>query len=551
MQSVLNVKDYGAFGDGAHDDTAAIQAALDDLSRIVSAPSVMRDETSCDGFLEGPYKAWAAWAVAVYFPAGVYRLCGRLRIPYAQGFRIFGDGGRWGGIVYGDVPGGTVLRQDVDDEPIFAFEQNFTHGWTIERLAFTWANDQGAPPSETLENRPGAVGIWFSSVPLTAPLPSNIDYYNARVSECTFQRCWRGIALDDRTEKDGGPAVPITLWGTEIAACGFWHLAGAAVSLRNAPGRYFGMPSNALRNLYVTNNSPRPNGEPQIVVDTQSACVMDTLDLEGSQNTNGPTVIYAGGTVAMTGVHIEHVAVVKAYYRLIYVNQGPTTISGLTVDGFLNARPPRNTDPNPFGSIIHAEDCNLVLSGATGYRTPDAALDGIALEGGHAYLVTANGKSSVRLLGTPNFPNPKLPLGGIPNDPLYKYQVRLWDPYALGTAIPSAVVESEPARVLEQLTVAPLAAGAAVTVTVTIPGARPGDVVAAGAASGAPPELLVSGSVAVNDKVRLRLFNSGPAPVNASGWWSLAAGNGFASGGPQMVDTDIESFPPYPMPSVG
>ena len=109
---------------------------------------------------------------------------------------------------------------------------------------------------------------------------------------------------------------------------------------------------------------------------------------------------------------------------------------------------------------------------------------------------------------------------------------------------------TDPVRVLRQVTAAPLAAGAKATLTVIVSGTRPGDVVTAGPPAGVPPELLVAGSVAVSDRVRLRLSNSGTAAVDPSGLWALAAGNGLASGGPQMVATDAESFAPYPMASV-
>lgn len=548
VPSVLNVKDFGAMGDGAHDDRAAIQSALDALVR--SATSTSREEPSCDGQSELTLDAWDPWAVAVYFPAGVYRLCGRLHIPATRGFRLFGDGGRWGGTIYRtgdgrDVPGGTVLRQDVDNEPIFAFEQNYTHGWAIERFAFTWANDQGAPPAATLATRPGAVGVWFSSVPLSAPLPTNIDYYNARISECTAFRGWRGVALDDRTEAQGGPQVPITLWGAEIASSGFWDMAGSAVRLANAPGRYFGMPSNALRDLYVVNRSDYKNSEPQIHVAEQGSCVMDSLDLEG--RFHAPT-LYAGGSVAISGLYFEHLDLRQPYYRAVYLNAGSATISGMSVDGLFDAT--LAGDPNTLGSIIHADACNLVLSGALGYRAPSAEGTGIWLLGGDAVLVTSSGGSSVHLASRPHFPNPRLPVGGDPQDPLYKYQVRLWDPYLNGTPAPEAIVWAEPVRRLWQLTASPLGSGTELTVSVPLPGARPGDLVTLGPPVGVPADLLVSGSVVANDAVRLWLFNAGTGPANPSGWWAVAAGNGFSAGAPQMVGPPTSAaFAPYPMAS--
>jgi hypothetical protein len=45
------------------------------------------------------------------------------------------------------IPTGSLLRQDTDDTPIFRFEKTDTWGVTIERLGFTWKNQQGPPPN--------------------------------------------------------------------------------------------------------------------------------------------------------------------------------------------------------------------------------------------------------------------------------------------------------------------------------------------------------------------------------------------------------------------
>jgi hypothetical protein len=111
------------------------------------------------------------------------------------------------------------------------------------------------------------VGILFAHRSGGPPKP-NVDYFNGRIAECTFDRGWRGVALDDRPETEGGTGVPITLWGSEIASCRFTELSGSAVRLVNAPGLYFGMPSNALRDLFVQ-NWQRENVEPQVAVETQ------------------------------------------------------------------------------------------------------------------------------------------------------------------------------------------------------------------------------------------------------------------------------------------
>jgi hypothetical protein len=83
MPDIVNVKDYGAFGDGIHDDTAAIQAAIDAAFGPASAPK--------NGVRNLP----------LYIPAGTYKVTSQLLLTTVQSGFMFGDGSSLSHIVYG------------------------------------------------------------------------------------------------------------------------------------------------------------------------------------------------------------------------------------------------------------------------------------------------------------------------------------------------------------------------------------------------------------------------------------------------------------------
>jgi len=63
-QFFLNVRDFGAKGDGATDDTAAIQAAIDACRFPATSKLLTKRNSPCEGF---------AWGGTVFIPAGEYR----------------------------------------------------------------------------------------------------------------------------------------------------------------------------------------------------------------------------------------------------------------------------------------------------------------------------------------------------------------------------------------------------------------------------------------------------------------------------------------------
>src|SRR3954465_7654990 len=74
---IVNVRDYGATGDGSTDDYAAIRAALDAALGPVSSP-----HGNAVKFTNRP----------VWFPRGNYQTTGYFHLPKVQGGHIFGDG---------------------------------------------------------------------------------------------------------------------------------------------------------------------------------------------------------------------------------------------------------------------------------------------------------------------------------------------------------------------------------------------------------------------------------------------------------------------------
>jgi hypothetical protein len=74
---IINVKDFGATGNGSSDDAAAIQSAFDAAFGPASAP-----HDNGGGILNRP----------VYFPKGQYKILTPVRVTAVWGGRIFGDG---------------------------------------------------------------------------------------------------------------------------------------------------------------------------------------------------------------------------------------------------------------------------------------------------------------------------------------------------------------------------------------------------------------------------------------------------------------------------
>jgi hypothetical protein len=110
---IINVKDFGAVGDGVHDDTTNVQAAFDAAFGPASSP-----HGNANRFLNVP----------VYFPAGTYKITAPLYLTYVVGGWIFGAGENCTRIEYGgSLSGNTVIANGIT--PLI-----MTNGFSYSRM---------------------------------------------------------------------------------------------------------------------------------------------------------------------------------------------------------------------------------------------------------------------------------------------------------------------------------------------------------------------------------------------------------------------------------
>ena len=158
---VGNVKDFGAVGDGVTDDTAALQAAIDEI---------------CDA--QG----------ILLFPPGTYALSASLTFPN-KSFVIRGSG-----------PTATNISEIPGSGQIKLFDLSGTNGPSvvIEQMGFFGPTGGPGYGGDGLyfsaSNGVSVVNCWFGGL-LNGVNKANDSSY-VRLLDCTFEYCYNGITFD-------------------------------------------------------------------------------------------------------------------------------------------------------------------------------------------------------------------------------------------------------------------------------------------------------------------------------------------------------------------
>lgn len=302
-------------------------------------------------------------------------------------------------------------------------------------------------------------------------------------------------------------------------------LSGAAISLWIAD-LVEGDPSNAIRSIFVENYFV-PNQEPQIRLYGQSGATLDNVDLEGSK-TRVMRVI--DSNLDITNLYLEHVEIpATSYPTLLTFYGGRHRIHGLNVDGSVDA------DDTSSAIITAGAQTEVVVSGVIVNPHDPSEADpnsgGFTPLNGDAALF-GGGEGTYTLLDRARMP-------------VYPASVRAnwaglnqYGTYdALHTYGDADQVRVPEAKATLAVKLPAIPAGAVHTLTLTVPGAKPGDVVRLGPPPDLPAGLLVTGVATAVDTVEVRVFNptTTSTPSQAARTWTLLTGGGPQAGAPQPL----------------
>ena len=200
----VNVKHFGAVGDGITDDTVAIQSAVN----------------YCTTTLSGGV------AINLHFSQGKYKILEPINIPSSYGFSITGDGRESTQIIQ-HTNGATILY--MSSAGAAYGHRNFV----ISGLLFSYDQQQ------TSANNSKAIDcIGFNWV----------------IENCGFSKCYRGIYnLVNSGGRNGG-------WGIVYDRLNFASMSGASIIYDYQGSGDNGFPNCSISNIYITGSSPTEYG---------------------------------------------------------------------------------------------------------------------------------------------------------------------------------------------------------------------------------------------------------------------------------------------------
>jgi len=305
----LDARTFGATGDGATDDTAALQAALDALA--------LADGTS------------------LFIPQGTYKITAALEIPFMGARGIRGAGWRL-----------TKIVQYTSNLPVFKTIEENTH--SIDFGDMTLSYDIQQTSAET-----AAIALNFRK----DGDAGGSGWYYWKVSRLMIEKAHIGIG-------EGGPGAT----GSQpIWNCSFdqIYMTDIAQSLMyfSSPTT-IGHPINTVRNLTYLNADKTPAAAGPAIVIVAAETAFEALDIE---DWRGQILSITGGApVTVRGLHIERHQLHNTT-PMVEVANGSVSIVGCAVDAeVISGAAARlfRIDTGGFLNLTDA-DINITLTSGT------------------------------------------------------------------------------------------------------------------------------------------------------------------------------------------
>lgn len=251
LAQTINVKDYGAVGDGVTDDTNALQAALN---------------AAYGDYSGTPHGALNYFSnKAVWFPRGNYKVTNTLQVKWVKGARLYGDGSAASVLTYAS----TVYNTDPSGRTSLFFTNGFAYS-TIEGLGFAMNSTSSGD---------GTIAFnWNWNFPETSTSGNAINTTHVTWHDCAFSNAWLGCSCAD-------PGAALN-WGNECDV-GSWHnckFTNCGVGIRNANG-------NSLQTAVIGSNFTNcgqgfasPSGTVPSIIGTRFSSNGVDVDLEDQES---------------------------------------------------------------------------------------------------------------------------------------------------------------------------------------------------------------------------------------------------------------------------
>ncbi|MGI8485533.1 MAG: glycosyl hydrolase family 28-related protein, partial [Thermomicrobiales bacterium] len=290
----LDVKAYGAKGDGVTDDTTAIQNALNQWSGT-SGPGV------------------------IYFPKGTYKITSTLTFPYTQGKTMQGAGSYM-----------STIQQATDNIPIVSIPNENTHTIHIVDMGFAFKNQQTASNTN---------GYGFQFLSTTGGVSG---MYHWVVERSRFANAYIGIGVTGSAGQVG------IIWGSVFQTLYFDHTQHTAIRLVSP--QTFGMNDNEFDNIKIINTGGAAITSDGAALEFSAVGArINNLDIEGWYN---QILQNTGGfAVSITQLHIEHHIFTNAYAIMVYNANGSLQIKQAEIEATNQAI----TDTRLFVNTVNGE----------------------------------------------------------------------------------------------------------------------------------------------------------------------------------------------------